>query len=63
MINNFLKEQSDPYMENINKLKMLSTQQEFTAFENKVDEVMKILNSMSSHNQNKDDAGIVAANQ
>lgn len=63
MINNFLKEECDSYMENINKLKMLSTQQEFTALENKVDEVMKILNSMSSHNQNKDDAGIAAANQ
>ena len=63
MINNFLKEECDSYMENINKLKMLSTPQEFTALENKVDEVMKILNSMSSHNQNKDDAGIAAANQ
>lgn len=42
---------------------MLSTQQEFTAFENKVDEVMKILSAMSSENQAKADAGIDAANQ
>ena len=44
-------------------IKMLSNQQDFTAFENKVDEVMKILSAMSSENQTKADGGIDAANQ
>lgn len=44
--------------------KMLSTQQEeeFTCFENKVDEVMKILNLMSSDDKVQTEEGIEKAN-
>jgi len=43
----------------------MSTQQEeeFCAFENKVDEVMKILNLMSSDNKAQSEEGIEKANQ
>jgi hypothetical protein len=44
---------------------MLSGQQEeeFTAFENKVDEVMKILNLMSSEEKEKSEKGMDLANK
>lgn len=44
---------------------MMSVQQEeeFCAFENKVDEVMKILNLMSSDNKAQSEEGIEKANQ
>lgn len=44
---------------------MMSPQQEeqFTAFENKVEEVMQILNLMSSDDKKKSDEGIEIANK
>lgn len=44
---------------------MMSTQQEeeFCAFENKVDEVMQILNLMSSNNKSQSEEGLERANK
>lgn len=44
---------------------MLSSQQEmeFSAFENKVDEVMKILNMMSSEEKNSSETAVALADQ
>lgn len=44
---------------------MLSAQQEeeFTAFENKVDEVMKILNLMNSDDKKQTEDGVEIANK
>lgn len=44
---------------------MMSAQQEeeFTAFENKVDEVMQILNLMSNEDKKQSEEGIEAANK
>jgi hypothetical protein len=47
------------------KIKMMSAHQEeeFTAFENKVDEVMQILNLMSSDDKKQSEEGIEIANK